>query len=133
MKLSKLQTDTMKKSEGTWVPIQEDLELKLAYLGEDNFQKRMEVLKRPHKRKIEDGTFPPSEFAKLTGRVIAETIVKDWRGLEDDDGKAIKYTKEKALELFTDPNLEDLRDYVVSFASNRDNFRVDEIEEAEKN
>lgn len=132
MELSKLKTDSQKKSEGTWVPIEGDLELKMAYLGADAFQKRMEVLKRPHKRKIEDGSFPNSEFAKLTGRVIAEVIVKDWKGLTED-GKPIKYSKEKATELFIDPDLEDLRDYVVSFASSRDNFRIDEIEEAEKN
>jgi len=53
--------------------------------------------------------------------------------IEDDDGKAVPYSPEKAMEYMRHPKLPDLCPFVLESAGETDAFRQELLEDAEKN
>jgi len=127
-RLSRIATDTEKASEGQWVefcPAQDandkPLELKIARLGNTAYNQRLQQLVRPHRRKVRMGFDDDLEgFVKIA---VAECCLVDWRGMSDDNGKNIKYSKEKSVEIMTDPVYSDLFDFVMDYAGDAAVYR----------
>lgn len=66
--------------------------------------------------------------------VFANTVVLDWRNFQpEDDGFALPYTKDAAVQIFTDPNWADLYDHLVSKAQAAATFREKATDAAAKN
>jgi hypothetical protein len=57
----------------------------------------------------------------------------DWKNIDDGKGKDIPYSKEKALEFFENPELEDFFDFIVLVANQKENYRKKVNEESAKN
>ena len=117
-RLNRIATNTSKVEEGQWVefcPAQDDddeaLELKIARIGNSTYTKRLQELVRPHRRKVRMGFDEDmEEFVKVA---VAECCLVDWRGLRDENNKAIPYSKEKSVEILTDSQYSDLFDFVM--------------------
>lgn len=82
---------------------------------------------RKHKKMVRDGEISQAEAEELMKELAAEFLLLGWKGMEDDDGKPIPYSKEKALEIFKDPQLNDFYLFVIMTANNRENYRVREL------
>ena len=65
--------------------------------------------------------------------VAAQTILVDWKGVEDDDGQPIPYSSDTALEWFRDKELWRLWNFVFMQSFEEENFRKEQIQDAEKN
>lgn len=69
----------------------------------------------------------------LDVRIVNETILLDWDGLEDDDGDPIEYDPETAETLLTDPELVIFRRAVNFAAANVATMGKANLENAAKN
>ena len=93
------------EQEGVWIPVYgpkgDKAEILLARAGGRNSAYDAAMLRagRPHRRLLEAGMAPPQLMDEILAEVYAETVVKGWRGLEDEDGNPIPYSRAKAAEL----------------------------------
>lgn len=69
----------------------------------------------------------------VTDIAMSETLLLDWRNMEDDDGAAIEYSHEKALELIRDPSLFALRQFVLDVSGIASSYRWQQEEAAKGN
>jgi len=120
-------TDKVKEKEGVMHDMGEGLKMRLARIGNTNYQKRFEVLSKPHKRALRKGSLSNEIAEKLLIQCLAETIVLDWEGLEED-GVEVPYSTENAIRILTD--YRDLREYVNDLANEMEGYQAEEDEEA---
>lgn len=74
---------------------------------------------------------PEDVSVPLTNKLLAETIVVDWKGIFDRDGNEIPFSKEAALDLFT--KLPDFATAVILVSVNADNYRAEDKDEIKGN
>lgn len=134
MDLNRFKADTTLEDEGVWVPIDTDggAELKVARIGNRRYRETMARRLKPYRRAIRAGTLDDSVTERITAEVLAETVLLDWRGLERD-GQNLPYSASTAAELLKDAGYKDFRDLIVEMASDLENYRERDLEEAEKN
>jgi len=123
-------TDKSKEIEGTWNDIGENVRVKVARIGNPEYQKEFQKISKPHQRAIRRGSLNNEVAEKLLIRVMAKTILLDWEGLQED-GADVPYSYENAVRILTE--YRDLRDYVSDIANEMEAFRAELDEEAEKN
>lgn len=123
-------TDAKKEQEGVWYDIADDLKMKIARIGNPNYQKRLQILSKPYRRAMRRGTLSDEVAEKLLIQCMAETIVLDWEGVEEN-GKEIPYSKEAAIDILT--KYPELKSYIYDIANELEGFQEEENEEAEEN
>lgn len=123
-------TDSKKEQEGVWYDLAEGLRMKIARIGNPNYQKRFQTLSKPYRRSIRRGTLSDDLAEKLLIQCLAETILLDWEGVEDD-GKEISYSIENAINLLK--KYPELRNYINDIANELEGFQEEFKEEAEEN
>jgi len=123
-------TDTKKEQEGVWYDIAEGLRMKIARIGNPNYQKRFQAISKPYRRSIRRGTLSDDIAEKLLVQCLSETIVLDWTGVEDE-GKEIPYSVEASVTLLT--KYPELRGYINDIANELEGFQEDFVEEADEN
>lgn len=124
MKISKFATDLDLEENGVWVDIGEGGEILVARMGNPRYQKAVQSISKPHRTQIRQKTISEDLSDELLLKAMAETILLDWKGIEDDKGKVIKYTKDTAFKLLRD--LRDFRNLVVELATEQAAFRREE-------
>jgi len=126
------ETDMAKEVEGFWHPVNKKISIKMARAGGANlvFSKAMEKKTRPHRKR--GGAFEGDEVdvelaTELMKEAFAETIILDWKGITNKDGKKVAFSVAAATKLLKDlPDLYvELRDAAGSAA----NFRLNEIKD----
>jgi len=123
--------DSKKEIEGVWFDdFGEGVRIKLARIGNAEYQKELTRLQRPHRRAIRRGTLSDAISESILNKVVAKTIVLDWEGLAED-GVEIPYSYENCLRILN--TYKDFRDQIVEIASEMDYFRAELDEEAEGN
>jgi hypothetical protein len=78
--------------------------IKLARAGGKNsaYNKMLEFKTKPHRRAIQTGTIDLETANGIFHEVYAETVVKGWENMEDENGKPLPYSKENVIKLFVD-------------------------------
>lgn len=94
----------------------------------DAYIKRMEAKVKPVKRQIQNETIERAALLSILREVFAETVVLGWENVEDENGKALPFTKENCVKLFTD--LPDLFDDLQEQSQRAALFRA-EVREAD--
>lgn len=137
IKLSSLRADLEKERKGTWqsaLSIIPDPDVQFlvssihlpAYTSARNIS--LQRLSRVHRNA------PPDDIVMTEiGRLFAEHILHDWKGLAGDDGEPVPYSKELALKLLTDPAHRDLIRAIEHCAGEAGRVDVDFIEGEVKN
>jgi len=126
-RISRLKATT----EGVWVDCGSDLRLKVARLGSPAYEEEIRKLAKPFMRQMRLGTMNIEDMENLAKKAVAKHILQDWENLEDEIGKPIEFSKEKALELFD--TYPDFYSIVKDVAGEAEIFRQDEMEESGKN
>lgn len=108
MKLSKIRSGVAKAEAGAWVrnlPIDglDDLALKVRGAF-NNDAIRMRAALISELPKDERRPLSPENEVRIGVEVAVETILIDWE-LEDENDKPIPYSKDKAREFLTDPDI----------------------------
>ena len=125
-------TDASAEEEGVWVDIGEGAALKIARFGNKRHEQVLDRLRKPYRNILRTGGEIPKDRAEtIVIEAMAEALLLDWRGLEDDDGKAIAHDKDTAVGLLTD--LKDFRNQVAAIAMEAETYRASALEAAAKN
>jgi len=126
------ETDGNLETEGLWLDYG-DARIKIARAGGSNkrYEKRLEVLSRPHKRLMKADRMPLREMNKLLKQVYAESVVLGWEGVTDREGNVMPFSAENCIRLFDD--LPDLWEDVLEQARNSAIFRREVLESDSKN
>ena len=126
MKFSSFQTDARAELEGVWCELGEGCSLLVARAGNaahEEMVARLERQMRPQSMAA-DAELPTKVRTEIAIKAMAATLLLDWRGLLDDNGREIPYSKEKAEELLR--TARDFRNLVSSLAMERRRFQNEE-------
>lgn len=77
-----------------------------------------------------ESTVDETEARAIMYNAYASFVVIDWRGWQDEKGKAIPFTKENCIKLFNASR--EIYNHVVTQTANLDNFRAKEVQESGK-
>lgn len=120
MDLAAIKVDSAKIEGGDWVgdlPGLGNLRLKVRGLGCMAYrlatEKRVRAL--PRSQRAKDGSIAPAAADKLAGEAMAEALLLDWENLTSG-GKTVPYSRERAVELLSNPDYRDFRS-AVQFAA----------------
>lgn len=122
MKISSIKTDPAKVETGIWVtdiPDFEGVRLKVRPTSNPDFRQLYSQLVEATPRHLKRGGQVKDYDTKvaISARCLADTVLLDWEGFEDDTGKTLKYTPELAKAWMLDPEMAAFRD-AVSWAGN---------------
>jgi hypothetical protein len=126
------ETDLAKEVEGFWHKVNKKISIKMARAGGANlaFSKAMEEKTREHRKRggaLEGDKVDVELVTEIMKEAFAETIILDWKGITDRDGKKVAYSvaaAKKMLDALPDLYAE-LRDAAGAAA----NFRIEGIKE----
>jgi hypothetical protein len=134
MKFSDLATDPKLESEGVrfdLVPANPEtgtpaVWIKVARIGNPEFQELYRRLMKPHQVAESMNQLPEKVKTEILIECLAHTIVKDWGGWTDDAGATLPYSAAAAVKAMTEAR--DVRDLVVSCATNSERYRRQTVE-----
>lgn len=132
MDLKSLKVNKKKQTEGVWVEHDLQTSFLVARMGNPRFKERFNALMAPHQRKFDAGKLSAEMSSQIMARAVSETILLDWKGLALD-GKDVKYSKEKAYEILSDPTAEEFLAVIIEYAQDNENYRNEQLEETAKN
>ena len=105
-------------------------QLCIANTGNMAYQRELSRLQQPYRKKVERGTLDPKTTKHILCKAIADAVLMDWKGVIDGKGKEVKFSKEVAYNALS--NSEDLRDFVIDYATNYENYKIETVEDAVK-
>lgn len=117
MKLSDVKIDPIRLEQGAWVdniPELEGLSLKVRGANNKDWRKLQTRLINavPRKKRV-GGQLDPDDQDRIMSIVLRDTCLLDWKGLDDEAGKPIAFTKELANSYLTDPQYGKFREGVA--------------------
>ena len=128
-KLSQFKQDVTKSEDGVKVDLGDGLKVTVARIGNKKYQDFIRKSTKPYQQAIRNKTLADSVFEKIMNEAMADSILLDWEGMEDDQGDVIKYSKEKALEILSDPAYADFKQLVSDLANEQETFRSEALQE----
>ena len=131
--LSKFRLDEKKSVDGVWRDFGAGIKLKIARMHSPEFNKFYAKISEPYRNQIRARSLDGDILADLMKQTIAKYVIRDWKGLEDDDGKPIKYTPEKALEIISDPANVIFYDFVLDVSTSVNLYFEEQKKAAAKN
>ena len=121
-------TDAVMETAGVWIDYGSSGKFLIARSGGANtkFAKVLEFKMRPYRRQMDQGKLDNEIANKVLMETFIEACLLGWENLTYQDDKAIKFSKENAIRLFTDlPDLfNDLREQSAKMAT----FQQEEVE-----
>ena len=128
-KLNKFATNVNAAKNGVAVDLGEGLVVTIARSGNENYQKYLKQALKPYEKMLRTKTLPDQTFELIYTEAVAETILLGWKGLEDENGVEIPYTKEKAIEILSDPQYIDFRTLILDLAGEAAVFAKEAVED----
>ena len=133
MKLNALRADLDKERNGTWVPYQGDIRLKLARLGNPNYREATARIIDARKVQLNTKELTEDQLLDVQKEAASQTVLLGWENVEDDSGDAVPYSSETALEWFRDKELWRLWNFILYESTGEEHFRKQIIEDAAGN
>ena len=129
--------DTKLEDGGVWVELALDSKIKIKVKSSENkgFQRALHAANMKHSKIIDKKkkTFEEHESINRTQHVtVIRKLLLDWEGFIGEDGKAIKFSVEKAEEILLKPSMRNLLIEIIEAATTEETFHSEEeIEAAE--
>jgi hypothetical protein len=124
--------DLDKEENGVWVsaPMAPEIEFKVRYSGSKAFQKMFSTDMRSfqsilNKKPVKRTTAEINRLEKAQSLSAAKHGILDWKNVIGEDGKQIKFSQDKAVELFSDERLRDLLAELIDIMSAKETFTPD--------
>jgi len=105
-------------------------EFLIAHISNLKFQRALNRLQQPHRKKLEQGTLDPGTHRDMICKAMAEGVLLDWRKVVNNDKAEVPYKAATAFEVLKRDS--EFRDFVAEYANNMTNFRAAELEEVGK-
>lgn len=119
---------TKKQTEGTWTKFG-DSKFKVASSSSTKFQRALNRLQAPYRKKIDKGTLDPKISKDLLCEAMADALIVDWKDVVSAEGP-VEYSPEVAKRALM--NNDDLREFLLEYSQDIQNFRDEEVAEAGK-
>lgn len=129
VKLSSIRADLQREHEGDWVDIPDlpGVRLKVRAFSYGPYQIAKGLIEQKWARKYGKDPVPPDVSERENGRLYAEHILLDWEGFDE------AYSKERALEVLTDPAFRELNAHIRYAGSRLAAQDIQFTEDAAKN
>jgi hypothetical protein len=114
-------TDKEKEKKGIIKQIGEGAWVRIARIGNPDYERVLTALSKPYRLQIQRGTLDPKIQDKLYIEVIAKTVLLDWGGITDN-GVDVAYSVENAIKMLTD--YPDFLEFIVAEANRLENFKL---------
>lgn len=102
--------------------------LTVARANNTKFKHLFRTLIAPHKYQMDNNQTIPDEVSEdIMLQCYSQTILVDWKGAKDPEGKEVKYSTAEAYKTLKED--EDVYDFVKNQANNMDLFIVKEEKE----
>jgi hypothetical protein len=131
-RLCDIAIDTEKTNEGVWA-FYRGFGFKIARYANKNYQAFVQQLMKSILPTVRGNNADPEKLEDIDKQAAAKYLLIDWKDLQDETGKDIPYSYEKALEIFRNPEHEDIFRFVTNFSVNVENYRRDIQKDSEKN
>ncbi len=130
--LKEFTADETKELEGIWVyfDVEETQGLLIAEAWNENFMKAFRKFPRGFQNRARMGTLDTKTDRRVWHKLLAETVLLDWKGISDED-KTLKYDPKIAAEKMT--KYKKFLKFVWDTASEESLYMKEQIEEDEKN
>jgi hypothetical protein len=132
-------TDPVAEETGRWIQLG-DAEVLVARAGNTAFNNMIQLERKKHQHTLdlgeakdasEDSKKAAKDLSfKIVGRVMAQTLLLNWRGNLKYKGEPIAYSRQNA-EMLLQHN--DFREKIAGMANDIANFRVEQIKADAKN
>ena len=126
-KISSLSTDEDKVQGGTWIDFGGGAEVKIAKVGNDNYNREMRQLGKPIIRQARLGSAEEETLRPVFIKVVARTVILGWKNIQDDEGNDVEYSILKAEEYLT--ALPEFYELIMEAAQDVTNFKPDPEED----
>lgn len=131
MRFSEYLTDSTLEEDGVWMRLRRgDAEVLVARAGNSRHEDLVRRLRKKHGRGFRGDELPQEVEESIALEALSKTILLDWRGIEDDEGKEIPYSSEKARELLKASR--DFRLEVTQIATEMEVYKREEQEAGKK-
>lgn len=130
LKLEKFAVDKKKEVEGVWEDLGDGAGLLIARMGNKRFAEGYAAIPRGTRRMIESDKLSDDAVDDIICKLLAETILLDWKGVEEG-GKEVPYSKETAADFLK--RYPDFRQMVWTISEEQNRFHQDSIEDDAKN
>ena len=130
LNIEKHLTDRDSANEGVWIELFPNIKMRIAYSGSSNLEYRKLSVGLALKRNLQDtkiDSMTGEEVDDLNKQMLplfADSIVKDWKGIEDENGKPLVFNKVNALLLLE--QYPEVYDKVANFSRLEENFKLTE-------
>lgn len=124
------ETDPTLEKDGVEVNLGDGAAIIVRPMRNENFRKYLNELLKPYERRIQQKRMDGKLQDELTRKAVAKFVLIGWKGIKLD-GKEVKYSPEKAVELME--RFGDFEEDVLTAAMTRETFRAEVVEENEKN
>jgi len=126
MDLNSFKTDLNKVEDGVWVDVG-DGRLLIARFGNKKFQRYLQTLMAPYKRMQGSEEQKDAIAEKQLIKAIAKYVVLGWEGMVLD-GQELDYSEQSVIDILSNPQFVDFRNWIVTTAQDGDLFRAQEVE-----
>ena len=125
MKRSRIKSDLSLEEEGKWFPYVDGFRVRIRSIRSTFYKETAERIGRPHKRELKRGdAADQATVRRVSQEAVAEGLIADWSGYEEDDGSPIPYSKEEAVRLCTEQEYREFYEWVTTCAADAEEFRV---------
>ena len=115
MKLSQIKVNAQAEENGRWMPASGLFGVQIKVRGLNNSAARAARAKIQEsfaRKKMSD-----AEAEQAQVEIIADTILADWRGVENDDGTALTCDREAKIAILSNPEMRLFREAVMLASS----------------
>lgn len=130
MEVTKTFSDPTLETGGVWVNYRDESRVKIARLGNMEFQKAFRLKMAPYRQRNKEVQLGVEEETRLLCECVGESILLDWEGFTKG-GKPLKYSSDAASQLLLAHI--DFREDIIGMAQDGDQFHATWVEEAEGN
>lgn len=123
-------TDRVKELEGVKMELGEGSWIKIARRNNPVYEKAWTDLSKPYAGQIRRGTLGDKAMTELLIKAMARGMVTGWKNIEYD-GKKLAFNEKNVIMVLTE--LPDLREEVLAFSDNLENYKAMLDEDSEKN
>lgn len=122
--------DTSKEETGVWHSFDGDIEVRIRRLSSKISQNARKEAEKPYAAQLRLKETPQDVYDKILIQQIARGVISDWKGVEDEDGNAIPYSGDVAVEVISGDEMKDFRLEVLNLSMTKDAYRTEVVEEA---
>lgn len=127
-------TDRSAMEAGVWVQFPGGTELRVRSTRSEKYAVAESVIQKRNEPYFRTKIAIPPDIKEQNIVDAVCALVADWKGpVPDVNGAPMTYSEDNARALFSDPDMWELRDQIVSIAMSAEAFRRSSLEEAAKN